>query len=100
MDGPVLGRHGTGIRRPATDGHQGQRGHAQPIGLASQADVHAESGVSGAGAQAGQQATTGTTAGRHKRQQPGRLRSVFQVRRRGRRVPAQPHGVLRGEQVR
>ncbi|CAH1733139.1 unnamed protein product [Aphis gossypii] len=54
----------------------------------------------GAGAQAGQQAATGTTAGRHKRQQPGRLRSVFQVRSRGRRVPAQPHGVLRGEQVR
>jgi len=100
LDGPVLGRHGTGIRRPAADGHQGQRRHAQPVGFAAQADVHAELGVSGAGAQAGQQAASGTATGRHKRQQPGRLRSVFQVRRRGRRVPAQPHGVLRGEQVR
>jgi len=68
LDGPVLGRHGTGIRRPAADDHQGQRWHAQPFGLAAQADVHAELGVSGAGAQTGQQATTGTVAGRHKRQ--------------------------------
>jgi len=97
VDWPVLGRHGPRICGLAANDHQRQCGHAQPVGLAAQADVHPELGVSGTGTQAGQQAATGTAAGRHQRQQPGRLRGVFKVCRRGRWVPAQLDGVLRGE---
>jgi len=67
VDRPVLGRHGPGICGLAANDHQRQRGHAQPIGLVAQADVHSESGVPGTGTQAGQQAATGTAAGRHQR---------------------------------
>lgn len=99
VDGTVLRRDRPGVRGPAHD-HAGQRGHAQPVGLASQADVHAEPGLPGAGTQAGQPAPTGAAARRHQRHQPGRLRGVLQVRGSGRRVPAQPDGVLRGQPVR
>lgn len=98
MDGTVLGRDRPGVHEYA-HGRAGQRGHAQPVGLAAQADVHAEPGVPGAGTQAGQSTPAGAAARVHQRHQPGRLRGVFQVRGRGRRIPAQPDGVLRGQPV-
>lgn len=98
MDGPVLGRGGRpGVREPAGPR---QRGHAQPVGVVEQADVHADAGVPGTGAQAGHPAPAGAAPGGHQQQQPERHRGVFQVHRRRRRVPAQPHGVRRGQQIR
>lgn len=98
MDGPILGRGGgPGVRKPSG---ARQRRYAQPVGLAAQTDVHANASVPRIGAQVGHQASAGAASGRRQRHQPGRLRGVFQVRRRGRRVPAQPHGVRRGQQVR
>lgn len=99
VDGSLFGLAGPGVRRSAY-GDPGKRRHAQPVRFAAQADVHAESGVSRVSAQVGHQASTRTVACGHQRHQPGRLRGVFQVHRRGGSIFTQSHGVRRGEQVR
>jgi len=63
MDRPVLRRDGSRICGLAPNDHQRQCGHAQPVGLATQADIYPESGVPGTCAEAGQQTATGTAAG-------------------------------------